>query len=191
MNKVLSIIGFVVLIASLARSAEVTLSWDPNDPAPDGYKLYQRLKGQAYNDTSPAWTGTDANCTVGNLQPGTVYYFVVRAYVGPEESGDSNEVTHTPEAQPANCVELLNTAGQPVTTIQPGRYFIGASWIADISAVAPAPSIEYHGNAKSKSLHKPDCRYYNCKSCTVIFSTINEAEAAGFQRCRICLKDGL
>lgn len=44
----------------------------------------------------------------------------------------------------------------------------------------------YHGNVKSKFFHKQGCRYYNCKSCTAVFQTRDEAIAAGFRFYREC-----
>jgi hypothetical protein len=38
-------------------------------------------------------------------------------------------------------------------------------------AQAEETKIIYHGNKKSKKFHKPSCRYYNCKNCTVVFKT--------------------
>jgi len=88
--------GYYLLVAFplIVSAAQVTLQWNPNNPAPDGYNLYQRTGGQAYNYSSPvnpsAITGT--TYTVSNLQDGTTYFFVVRAFVGTSQSGDSNEV---------------------------------------------------------------------------------------------------
>jgi len=78
---------------TVPQTAEVTLAWDAVDPAPDGYRIYQRIDGQAYDSTQPAWTGSNASCTIYNLNYDTTYFFVVRAYVGTDESGDSNEIS--------------------------------------------------------------------------------------------------
>jgi len=103
----IALLGF----ASLAMAdAQVTLAWDPNEPAPDGYLLYQRVEGASYDYTAPATVyapGESApivgpipqNLTtveVHGLTPGTTYHFVVRAFVGQDMSGDSNEVEHRP-----------------------------------------------------------------------------------------------
>ena len=45
---------------------------------------------------------------------------------------------------------------------------------------------EYHGNIKSRKFHSPNCRYYNCKSCTIIFKSKKEAERAGYSPCGLC-----
>jgi endonuclease YncB( thermonuclease family) len=44
----------------------------------------------------------------------------------------------------------------------------------------------YHGNFSSKIFHKPGCRRYNCINCDVLFSTRNEALAAGYRPCGFC-----
>ena len=45
---------------------------------------------------------------------------------------------------------------------------------------------EYHGNVSSKIFHGPDCRYYDCKNCTAIFNTREEAINSGYRPCKIC-----
>lgn len=91
-----------VLIATSTFAADVQLAWDPNDPVPEGYRLFQRIEGGVYDYTQPVITdNSDASgnipasittTKVSGLQECTSYFFVVRAYVGAEESGDSNEV---------------------------------------------------------------------------------------------------
>ncbi|MEJ2157365.1 MAG: fibronectin type III domain-containing protein [Desulfobacteraceae bacterium] len=95
---VLVITLFLFPITS-AFAAQVTLAWDPNNPVPDGYRVYARVEGQNYDFTSPVWPGqgddaTQTSCILDNLADGTTYYFVVRAYEGTTESGNSNEVQH-------------------------------------------------------------------------------------------------
>lgn len=72
---------------------DATLQWDANTPAPDGYLVFGRLEGQAYDYDDPWWSGdyTFNQCAIEELDENTTYYFVVRAYVGENVSGDSNE----------------------------------------------------------------------------------------------------
>lgn len=49
-----------------------------------------------------------------------------------------------------------------------------------------ADQVIYHGNTKSKIFHKPECRYYNCKACTMEFSSRQEAIDAGYRPCKVC-----
>jgi len=44
----------------------------------------------------------------------------------------------------------------------------------------------YHGNTKSKIFHKSSCRYYDCKNCTRVFYSREEAINAGYRPCKIC-----
>ena len=79
-------------IPVLTQAVQVTLTWDPNDPAPDGYCIYLRTEGQAYDYNQPCWTGYDTVGTVYGLEENVAYYFVVRAFEGVQESADSIEV---------------------------------------------------------------------------------------------------
>ena len=91
------------LFVITARAAEVTLTWDHNEPLPDGYRLFMRIDGSEYNYATPVWQGTDNTCSIDGLQPATKYFFVVRAFVKEDESGDSNEVDYKPPVSaPAN-----------------------------------------------------------------------------------------
>lgn len=95
------------LLPSLTLAAEVALAWDANYPAPDGYRVYARAEGQDYDYASPVWPGkgddpTQTSCTLKGLADDTSYYFVVRAYVGSEESGDSNEVNRITGTDPTD-----------------------------------------------------------------------------------------
>jgi endonuclease YncB( thermonuclease family) len=44
----------------------------------------------------------------------------------------------------------------------------------------------FHGNTSSHVFHKPGCKYYNCRNCTVVFKTRNAAVDAGFRSCGMC-----
>jgi len=97
---------FAFCYPSLVRAAQVTLAWDANDPSPDGYCLYQRAGSSAYDYEQPAWSGSGTTCTISNLDEGSQYHFVVRAYVADSESGDSNEVSYY--AEPAEPTPVNN-----------------------------------------------------------------------------------
>ena len=90
-------IHYLLIVLPLAASAaQVTLQWDANDPVPASYRLYQREAGQSYDYSSYAWSGEETTATLSDLTEGTTYYYVVRAFDGTNESGDSNEVEYTP-----------------------------------------------------------------------------------------------
>jgi micrococcal nuclease len=44
----------------------------------------------------------------------------------------------------------------------------------------------YHGNVSSKVFHQPSCKDYNCKNCTVIFRSREEAINQGYRPCGGC-----
>ena len=48
------------------------------------------------------------------------------------------------------------------------------------AATTPAGAVEYHGNTQSKKFHAPCSKDYNCKNCTAIFKTKEEAVKAGY-----------
>jgi hypothetical protein len=80
--------------AGLYAQCQITLSWDSNTPTPDGYRLYQRVSGASYNYNYYTDIGLSTTAPVSGLADNTSYAFVVRAYVGGQESGNSNEVTY-------------------------------------------------------------------------------------------------
>ena len=45
---------------------------------------------------------------------------------------------------------------------------------------------DYHGNIDSLKFHKSGCKHFNCKNCTKIFNTRDEAVKAGYSPCKIC-----
>lgn len=42
------------------------------------------------------------------------------------------------------------------------------------------------GNRESKKFHRFNCRYANCKACTVYFDSVERAKAAGYVACKVC-----
>lgn len=92
-------LSFVIVIALVGPmgtlAATINLQWDPNIPAPDGYRVFKREQGRPYDYGRPEWSGSTAAGVIDGLETGKTYYFVVRAYIGDQESGDSNEVSHT------------------------------------------------------------------------------------------------
>jgi len=45
----------------------------------------------------------------------------------------------------------------------------------------------FHGNKKSHVFHAPGCKHYNCKNCTEIFSSQDEASKAGYRPHKQCV----
>ncbi len=104
------------LLPQTVYSADITLAWDANgEDDLAGYRIYVRQEGQSYDYSNPAWEGTETTCTIYDLDDETTYCFVARAFdTSDNESGDSNEVCHTPNRPP-----VLNSIG--VKTVQEGQ----------------------------------------------------------------------
>ncbi len=105
------VLGLLFFTQPLVHAERVTLAWDPTDPAPDGYRLYQRVEGETYDYSQAAWSGTDASGMIDGLASGTNYYFVVRAYVGDVESADSNEVLFNAPSTVLPTYTIVSAAG--------------------------------------------------------------------------------
>lgn len=117
MKKVLVLLCLILLavfsFTSSAFSDQVTLAWDPNDPTPEGYRIFDRPEGGAYDYSIPAWQGPETTATVevlGEAMKSMKYYFVVRAYEGNLESADSIEVEYTVDRTPPEKVTSLSAS---------------------------------------------------------------------------------
>lgn len=94
-------------IFGVVNADQVTFAWENADAvAPDGYRLFIRPQIGTYDYSSPVWDGTETTATV-EINTGN-YAVVARAYVGGEESADSNEV-------------IFEVTPQPDPVIIPGR----------------------------------------------------------------------
>lgn len=140
-GALLTLIGaFCLCLPTLSPAAQVSLAWEPTQPAPEGYRLYQRTQGQTYDYDQPVWSGTQTSATVGGLADLTLYYYVVRAYVGQTQSADSNEVSYL-------------SSPPPVTT-----YVISAS-AGPNGAISPAGQVEVNQGAGRTFTITPDPGY--------------------------------
>ena len=81
--------------SSVAEAWQIQLEWNQSDPAPDGYRLFMRQQGQAYDFDHPVWEGSGTTCTVESTATSDCY-FVLRAFVGDVESDSSSEFMYTP-----------------------------------------------------------------------------------------------
>lgn len=106
---------FLLLLATTAGAADVTLTWDHNDPLPEGYRIFCREEGYSYNYDIPIWQGPENIATV-TVDDGTTWYFVVRAYEGDLESVDSEEVFWPPDPGPVTVPPI--TQGFTVSWIE-------------------------------------------------------------------------
>lgn len=88
-----ALIIILLLLSTACSAATVTLTWDLNDPAPDGYRVFVRPEGGSYNYDAVLWEGDLPPATV-SVDDGATWVFVCRAYAGENESADSNEVSY-------------------------------------------------------------------------------------------------
>ena len=94
LTSAIIILALILIFCDISNAANVTLRWDPNQPTPQGYRIFMREKGQSYDYSAPVWTGSAVTAVVDGMVPETTYYFVVRAFEGDLESADSEEVSY-------------------------------------------------------------------------------------------------
>jgi endonuclease YncB( thermonuclease family) len=57
------------------------------------------------------------------------------------------------------------------------------------ATVHKPPTGLLHGNTSSRVFHSPACAAYTCKNCTAVFTSRDEAVAAGYKPCGKCRPD--
>ena len=148
----------IMLLASVSSAigAQVTLAWDANNPAPQGYKVFQRIEGTAYDYDHPAWPtdGSDhlqTTCTITNLTAGVTYYFVVRAYLGNDLSGDSNEITYTVPA--AVTLSSITISGPTQLNENSSAQYACTAHYSDGSTAALSSGVAWSENSTATSIN--------------------------------------
>lgn len=53
-------------------------------------------------------------------------------------------------------------------------------------SIQKAEGLVYHGNTRSMVFHQPACEHFNCKNCTAVFATREEAVKTGCRPCGWC-----
>lgn len=124
-------IAMIAGIVTVAHSANVTLRWDANVPAPEGYRVFVREGAQSYDYEKPIWENNLTTCTLSGLNEGVTYHFVVRAYDGTLESADSEEVDYTPAAVVPNQAPTA-VAGQNQVVYEGASVALDGSGSSDI-----------------------------------------------------------
>ena len=124
-------IAIIAGIVTVAHSANVTLRWDANVPAPDGYRVFYREGAQSYRYDQPLKETADTTCTLTGLNEGVTYHFVVRAFDGLLESADSEEVSYTPAAVVPNQAPTA-VAGQNKVVDEGATVSLDGSGSSDI-----------------------------------------------------------
>jgi len=97
--KGLILVLVILLVPIFAWSAgtSVNFIWDANtEPDLAGYRMFWHAEGDTYDYTNPVVECLQVGCGVSGLIPGSVNYFVLRAFdTEGFESADSNEVVYT------------------------------------------------------------------------------------------------
>ena len=89
---------WVLLTVTVATAASVNLNWAPNNPAPEGYRVFSRKSDQQFDYNSPIWEGPGNACTIENLDDQTEYYFVIQPFDGTEQGNFSSEIHYVTPA---------------------------------------------------------------------------------------------
>ena len=100
------------------------------------------------------------------------------------DAWDRSDPVDALECERARRIEVIQGNENPFVK---GACQAAGLWRGDI---APAPATEdaYHGNARSHVFHGPGCRYYDCKNCTVVFSSKDDAIEAGYRAHEGCVE---
>lgn len=64
-------------------------------------------------------------------------------------------------------------------------FFVLCMMLVAGGAVAAGTAV-LHGNPETKIYHNKECKFYNCKKCTVVFKTAADAKKQGFKPCKKC-----
>lgn len=144
---------FLIILGSLflsntAFAITLKLLWDAPDPSPEGYEVFERIEGEAYNYNNPICRGRDTYCTKkideNNIKKtpdkgDVTHYFVVRAFIGNQFSANSNEVFFNPSQ-----IYQDDTNGGII------RKEVSVVWPSDDQGIDLAPVLII--SSKSKSL---------------------------------------
>jgi hypothetical protein len=95
-RKIITIIAAFIILAWLAPGAvfaDPKLAWDASSGDTTGYRVYYGLSHGSHPNSQSVGNVTEYTLGSLPLEEKSTYYFVVRAYNGAGESGDSNEVS--------------------------------------------------------------------------------------------------
>jgi hypothetical protein len=97
MKSVMFAALIAALLPALAQASLCTLSWNADADPVDGYAVYVTSTPGQYQQ-GPAWIGNGLTVICDDLgltADGVTYYFIVKAFIGSDFSGPSNEVFFT------------------------------------------------------------------------------------------------
>ncbi len=103
----------------------------------------------------------------------------------------ANERPHIPEHIKERCTFILGRIKQSTQGLLETKRFRQKkterkSFYSDELIAQFPPTVNIHGNAKSRVFHLPECEFYNCKNCTLEFKDLETAFLSGFEPCRFC-----
>ena len=182
-HKAIFVALLFFLLPAISFAAQVTLQWDPNNPTPEGYCVYQRQSGGTYDYNNPAWPTdgnphTETSCTITGLTEGATYNFIVKAHVGSEFSGDSNEVTYqAPASQPPPNTYTIEASSGANGSISPsGSVSVteGNSQIFNFAAASgyQVAGVEVNGQSMGSRTSYTFSNVTQNQSISVTFSAI-------------------
>ena len=105
MNRLIIILGFILLTVSYAFTADVTLQWQANtEPDLAGYKVYYGTESRTYQEPIPLELVTEYTM---HIPDSTMHFFAVTAFdTGNLESDFSNEVSCMNNIKPGTVINL-------------------------------------------------------------------------------------
>jgi hypothetical protein len=89
----------------------VTVKWDPNEPTPDGYRVFKRELPNDFDRANPVYEGPATEAKITGLELGKTYGFIVIAYEGNRISADSDQVIWTPSDQSKEIIYPQQVGG--------------------------------------------------------------------------------
>jgi len=142
------------LSATAASPTRVNLTWTDNSTGEQGFKVYRKKSGGAWEAPVTLPTPDLTHYEFTNCLPGTTYYFAVRAYCGSATSSNSNLASATTPnlLAPSNLTAAavawnrVNLTWVDHATGEQGfkvyRKKLGGSWEAPITL--PTPNLTHY-----------------------------------------------
>ena len=194
-----ALIALVILVPVTAHAlTPVTVAWDENNPVPEGYILYWGTSSGNYSDSHDV--GAATQYTIPGLQDGLTYYFAVKAYDDGNESGYSQEISHTvatPNSSPTTPsvpsgpasgftqtgYGFSSTASDPDNDILQYKFDWGDGVISGWGNSTQSHSWSNTGNfcVKAQAIdgHGASSSWSNCRSINIGLNTHTVAASAG------------
>lgn len=112
---ILTLFGVLVWITCAMAAGSITFEWDANEQEITGYRLFQRAADGSYDYDQPVADIKGRETVRHTLEavPAGTWHWVLRAYDGDNESGDSNEVSATVEPDDEKPRNIRFPSNQP------------------------------------------------------------------------------